>query len=209
MKTARIGVLVSGQGRGTNFGAILKAIECGQLHAEIASLTATKESHGAITQAENAGIPISILSPERFLSPEEWDARACYELQNAGVSVVCLAGYMRRVSRVMLDAFPSRILNVHPSLLPAFGGQGMFGMRVHQAVREHGCRVSGCTVHFLDDRYDCGAIIAQKCVPVEDDDTPESLAARVQIAEHEIYPQCIEWLIQDQLRVEGRRVLRI
>jgi len=209
MKTARIGVLVSGQGRGTNFGAIVEAIQAHKLHAELGLLIATKEAHGAVDIAQRNNLPYLILSPAQFDSTEEWDARACNDLQNAGVSVVCLAGYMRRVSRVMLNAFPSRTLNVHPSLLPSFGGQGMLGMRVHQAVLEHGCRVSGCTVHFVDDRYDGGAIIAQKCVPVEDEDTPESLAARVREAEHEIYPQCIEWLIQDQLRVEGQRVLRI
>ena len=209
MKTARIGVLVSGTGQGTNFGAIVDAIANNQLHAEIGLLIATKELHGALQIARDSNIATLVLSPDQFATTEDWDARACNALQSAGVSVVCLAGYMRRISRVMLDAFPSRILNVHPSLLPAFGGQGMFGMRVHQAVLEHGCRVSGCTVHLLDERYDCGPIVGQKCVPLQDDDTTESLAARVREAEHELYPQCIEWLIQGQLQIGGRRVVRV
>ncbi|MDF2440603.1 MAG: phosphoribosylglycinamide formyltransferase 1 [Abditibacteriota bacterium] len=208
MKMPRIGVLVSGQGQGTNFGAIVDAIANGQLHTEVGLLIATKDAHGALQRAHDANIATLVLSPDKFSSSEEWDTCACDALRSAGVSAVCLAGYMRRISRIMLDAFPMRILNIHPSLLPAFGGQGMFGVRVHQAVIDHGCRVSGCTVHLLDDRYDGGPIVGQKCVPVEYDDTPESLAARVREAEHELYPQCIEWLVQDQLRLNGRRVVR-
>ncbi|HEX8835051.1 MAG TPA: formyltransferase family protein, partial [Abditibacteriaceae bacterium] len=99
-----------------------------------------------------------------------------------------------------------RILNVHPSLLPAFGGHGMYGLRVQRAVLEHGCKITGCTVHFCNEHYDMGRIIAQAAVPIEDDDTPETLAARVQIQEHRLYPQCIEWVVQDMLRFDGRRV---
>jgi phosphoribosylglycinamide formyltransferase-1 len=209
MNIPRIGVLVSGQSRGTNFAAILESIERGDLHAKVALLVSTNGLHGAVAHARDAHIKTLILPPADFESPEDWDHRVCDALYHEGVSVVCLAGYLRRVTPVLLEAFPRRILNVHPSLLPAFGGQGMYGSRVHKAVLEHGCRVSGCTVHFLDDRYDSGPIIAQHCVPVEDDDTPESLGARVQSVEHRIYPQAIEWVLQDQLRTEGRRVRRI
>lgn len=209
LKAARLGVLVSGQGRGTNFNAILGAIGRDELHAKVALLIASRESHGAVAFAREANIRTLILPPDEFESDQLRDARISDEFYAAGVSIVVLAGYLRRVSSVLLEAFPGRILNVHPSLLPSFGGQGMFGARVHKAVLEHGCRVSGCTVHLLDDRYDSGPIVAQSCVPVEDDDTPESLAARVQNAEHRLYPQCIEWLAQGKLRLEGRRVRRL
>jgi phosphoribosylglycinamide formyltransferase 1 len=205
-KTTKLGVLVSGRSGGTNFGAILEAIERGDLNARVALLVSTNEEHGAVARAREAGIPVVVISPESCPSPEDWDHRAADAFYQEGVSLLCLAGYLRRITDVLLEAFPRRILNVHPSLLPAFGGEGMFGMRVHRAVLEHGCKVSGCTVHFVDERYDSGPIVAQAVVPVEDDDTPETLSARVQKQEHRIYPQCIEAVVQDALRFEGRRI---
>ncbi|MDQ3814266.1 MAG: phosphoribosylglycinamide formyltransferase [Armatimonadota bacterium] len=209
MKIAKIGILVSGQSRGTNFQAILDAVAHGQLRAEMALLVATNEQHGAVARAREAGVNTFILPADAALTPEEWDHRVADALYEAGVSVVCNAGYLRLVTHVLLEAYPQRILNVHPALLPSFGGQGMYGMRVHRAVLEHGCKVSGCTVHFIDEHYDMGPIIAQACVPVEDDDTPETLCARVQMQEHRLYPRCIDWVVRDQLRIEGRRVRRI
>lgn len=201
----KIGVLVSGHSKGTNFQAILDAIAQGDLHARVALLVATSENHGAVARARDAHIKTLILPPHD-LEREEWDHRAADALYEEGVSVLVLAGYLRYVTRVLLEAFPRRVLNVHPSLLPAFGGQGMFGPRVHRAVLEHGCKVSGCTVHLVDERYDTGPILAQSCVPVLDDDTPDSLALRVQCEEHRLYPQCIGWVLHDQVRIEGRRV---
>lgn len=206
MKIAKIGVLVSGKSGGTNFGALLEAIERGDLHAGVALLVSTNDEHGAVARARNAGIKTLVLPPSSVADADEWEHRIADALYQEGVSVVCLAGYLRRVSAVLLEAYPRRILNVHPSLLPSFGGQGMFGMRVHKAVLEHGCKVSGCTVHLVDERYDTGPIVGQACVPVEDNDTPETLAARVQMQEHRLYAQCIERVAQDQIRFEGRRV---
>lgn len=208
MTSAKIGVIVSGQSRGTNFQAILDAIDAGQLHAKVALLIATNEMHGAIARARDANIRTLILSPSE-LSREEWDHRAADAMYEEGVSVVALAGYLRYVTSVLLEAYPARILNVHPSLLPSFGGQGMYGNRVHRAVLESGCKVSGCTVHLVDERYDTGPILAQSAVPVLDDDTPDSLALRVQVEEHRLYPKCIEDILHDKVRVEGRRVRRI
>lgn len=199
---------MSGKSGGTNFQAILDAISKGDLHAKAALLVATSEHHGAVARARDAGVQTLVQPPEDGMTTEAWEHRVCDEFYHAGVSVVVLAGYLRRISNVLLEAFPGRILNVHPALLPAFGGQGMFGMRVHRAVLEHGCKVSGCTVHLVNEHYDMGPILAQACVPVEDDDTPESLAARVQAQEHRLYPQCIEWLAHDKMRLEGRRVKR-
>jgi phosphoribosylglycinamide formyltransferase-1 len=203
--SAKIGVLVSGQSKGTNFQAILDAIARGELHARVALLVATSEHHGAVARARDANIQTLILPPSG-LTREEWDHRVADALYEEGVSVLVLAGYLRYITAVLLDAFPSRILNVHPSLLPAFGGHGMYGNRVHRAVLEHGCKVSGCTVHLLDERYDTGPILAQASVPVLDDDTPDSLALRVQKEEHRIYPIAIEEVLHDRIRVEGRKV---
>ncbi len=206
MKTAKIGVLVSGHSRGTNFQAILNAIQEGHLHAQVALLVATNANHGAVEKAHAAGVKTLVLPPESEPNAESWDHRVADALYEEGVSVLALAGYLRLVSSVLLEAFPNRILNVHPALLPSFGGKGMFGMRVHQAVLEYGCRVSGCTVHLVNERYDTGPIIAQACVAVEENDTPETLSARVQLQEHRLFPRCLEMVIQDQIRVEGRRV---
>ncbi len=206
MPKAKIGVMVSGQSSGTNFQAILDAISRGELSAKVALLIATNEYHGAVARARDANIRTLILPADACPTPETWDHRAADALYEEGVTVVCLAGYLRRITNVLLDAFPHRILNIHPALLPSFGGKGMYGSKVHRAVIEHGCKITGCTVHFLDEHYDTGPIIAQAGVPVEDGDTPELLAARVQMQEHRLYPQCIEWLIQGRLRIEARRV---
>jgi phosphoribosylglycinamide formyltransferase-1 len=206
MSEAKIGVMVSGHSRGTNFQAILDAVARGDLHAKVALLVATNEHHGAVARARDAHIRTLILPPDSCETPEDWDHHAADALYEEGVSVLCLAGYLRRVTRVLLDAFPHRILNIHPALLPSFGGKGMYGLRVHRAVLEHGCKVTGCTVHLLDEYYDTGPIVAQACVPVEDGDTPESLSSRVQMQEHRLFPQCIEWLVHDRLRIEARRV---
>jgi phosphoribosylglycinamide formyltransferase-1 len=208
MNLPHIGVLVSGQSRGTNFQAILDAIDNGDLRAKVALLVATNELHGAVARARQANVKTLVLPCDETGSREAWDHRVSDALYQEGVTMVALAGYLRRVSSVLLEAFPDRILNVHPAILPAFGGQGMYGIRVHRAVLEHGCKVTGCTVHFVNEHYDMGPIVAQACVPVEDDDTPESLSMRVLAQEHRLYPQCIEWLAHDRLRVEGRRVKR-
>lgn len=206
MKTTKLGVLVSGHSRGTNFQAILSAIHEGQLHAHMALLVATNAEHGAVEKAKAAGVKALVLPPESEPDALAWDHRVADALYEEGVSILALAGYLRMISPVLLEAFPNRILNVHPALLPSFGGKGMYGMRVHQAVLEYGCKVSGCTVHLVNERYDTGPIIAQACVPVEENDTPETLSARVQMQEHRLFPRCIEMVIQDQLRVEGRRI---
>ncbi|HEY0075990.1 MAG TPA: phosphoribosylglycinamide formyltransferase [Abditibacteriaceae bacterium] len=206
MKTAKLGVLVSGHSRGTNFQAILSAIHEGQLHAQMALLVATDAEHGAVEKASATGVKTLVLPPKSEADALAWDHRVADALYEEGVSILALAGYLRMISPVLLEAFPNRILNVHPALLPSFGGKGMYGMRVHQAVLEYGCKISGCTVHLVNERYDAGPIIAQACVPVEEDDTPETLSARVQMQEHRLFPRCIEMVIQDQIRVEGRRI---
>jgi phosphoribosylglycinamide formyltransferase-1 len=207
MSKPKIGVLVSGRGRGSNFTAIARAAQDGTLSAEVALLVATHEEHGALETARALQIPTLVLPLAPGSDSDAWEQTVRDALLERGVSCVALAGFMRRIGPVLLNAFPSCIANVHPSLLPAFGGEGMWGKRVHQAVIEYGCRVSGCTVHLLDERYDEGPIIGQSVVPVEDADTPETLAARVLQAEHQLYARCLSELANDALRLEGRRVL--
>jgi len=207
MNTTKIAVMVSGQSGGTNFQAIIDAVRAGSLHAKIALLVSTNELHGAVARARDANIKTLVLPPSQCASQEEWDHKVSDALYQEGVSIVALAGYLRIVTPVLLEAFPDRIFNVHPALLPAFGGKGMYGMRVHKSVLEYGCKVSGCTVHIVNENYDMGPIVAQACVPVADDDTPESLAAHVQAQEHKLYSQCIDWAARGLLRVEGRKVI--
>ena len=127
-------------------------------------------------------------------------------LQKAQPDLICLAGYMRLLPAQVVQAYPMRILNIHPALLPLFGGKGMYGLKVHQAAIDSGMKITGCTVHFVDEGYDTGPIILQRCVPILDDDTPETLAARVLPLEHETYIEAIRLFVQGRLRVEGRRV---
>lgn len=206
MNPAKIGVLVSGESKGTNFQAILDAINRGDLTARVALLVSTSETHGAVSRARDANIKTLIL-PAKNISREDWDSRVADALYEEGASIVALAGYLRFVSSTLLEAFPGRVLNVHPSLLPSFGGQGMFGARVHRAVLEHGCKISGCTVHLLDERYDTGPILEQSSVVIAEDETPDSLALKVQKEEHRIYPRCLQAMIENRIFVEGRRVI--
>jgi phosphoribosylglycinamide formyltransferase-1 len=208
MNLTKIAVLVSGQSGGTNFQAIIDAVNAGTLQAKIALLVSTNELHGAVARARDAHIKTLILPPSKCASPEEWDHKVSDALYHEGVSVVALAGYLRIVTPVLLEAFPDRILNVHPALLPSFGGKGMYGMRVHKSVLEYGCKVTGCTVHIVNENYDMGPIIAQACVHIADDDTAENIASKVQKQEHKIYPQCIDWVARGLIRVEGRKAIR-
>jgi len=146
------------------------------------------------------------VDPNQFTTPEELDLALAEIMQERDIGLICLAGYMRLVTPALIRRFPNRIMNIHPALLPAFGGKGMYGHRVHEAVIESGVRYTGVTVHFVDDQYDHGPIILQKVVDVLPDDTPDSLAARVLKEEHKLYARAVRLFADDRLRVEGRRV---
>ena len=206
MNLPKIGVLVSGRSGGTNFQAILDAITRNELHVKVALLVATDELHGAVARARAANIKTLVLPPGECDSAEAWDHQVSDALYQQGVAVVCLAGYLRLITHVLLEAFPGRILNVHPALLPAFGGKGMYGLHVHQAVLEYGAKVSGCTVHLVDEAYDTGPVIVQRPVPVEENDTPETLAARILPHEHKAFIEALQLLSENRLQVVGRRV---
>jgi phosphoribosylglycinamide formyltransferase-1 len=195
----RLGILLSG--RGSNFVAIADSIAAGRLDAEIAVVISNRADAPGMTAARERGLKVSML-PSRGVEREEYDARLAAELDQAGVDLICLAGYMRLLSASFIQRYPLRILNIHPSLLPAFPG-----LDVQQKAIDHGVKVSGCTVHFVDEGLDSGPIVKQAAVPVLDDDTAESLAARILKEEHRIYSEAIALVLSGKYRIEGRRVL--
>jgi phosphoribosylglycinamide formyltransferase-1 len=201
MKKVKLGVLASG--RGSNLQAIIDSIENGALSAEIAVVISDQPSAYALERALQHKIAAVHVSARGFKSKrEEYDALLVKELQKRDVEIVCLAGFMRIITPTLIKAFPNRILNIHPALLPAFPG-----LHVQKAALEHGVRFSGCTVHFVDEGMDTGPIIIQAVVPILDNDTEESLSARILRQEHKIYPRAIQLYAEGRLIVEGRRVI--
>lgn len=203
-QTLRLAVCASG--RGTNFQAILDAIRAGQLDAHVEMVISDKLNAEVMDLARHAGIPTLHLDESLFSCTEEFAHRWLSELSQRRVNFIALAGYLKRVPVGVVHAFRNRIVNVHPALLPSFGGAGMYGRHVHEAVLAHGCKVSGATVHVVDEEYDNGPIVLQRCVAVLDDDTPETLAARILPIEHQIYPEALQLFAKNRIRIEGRRV---
>jgi phosphoribosylglycinamide formyltransferase 1 len=201
----RIGVLLSGKGRGSNMQAIIEACRRGEVPGEVVRVVSTSPGAPALERARALGVDTLFVDPEG-VDPRELDARLTDAFREVKADTICLAGFMRKVGPAFLATFSGRILNIHAALLPCFGGQGFYGRRVHEAVLESGTRFSGATVHFVDELYDHGPIIAQAVVPVEDDDTVETLAARVLEQEHRLYPQALRLLAEGRLEVQGRRV---
>ena len=200
--TFRIGVL--GSGKGSNFVAIANAVAAGQIPAEIAIVLSDVESSGILAHASERKIPAQFVPPGKFRTKLDDEAELAFvnALQNAKVDLIVLAGFMRVLKGNFLRAFEGRIVNVHPSLLPSF--PGLEGWK--QAL-DHGVKVTGCTVHFVDAGVDSGAIIGQQTVPVLDNDTPETLHQRIHAAEHELYPRCVAALARREITVAGRRVI--
>jgi phosphoribosylglycinamide formyltransferase-1 len=195
----RLGILLSG--RGSNFEAIAENIQRGRLNAEIAAVISNRPEARGIEIARERGLPAMVL-PSQGVHREEYDRRVVAELQDRGVELVCLAGFMRLLTGEFCRAFPLRALNIHPSLLPAFPG-----LDAQQQAIEHGAKISGCTVHFVDQQLDGGPIILQAAVPVLDGDTEHTLAARILVEEHRIYSQAIGMVLSGRWRIEGRRVM--
>ncbi len=195
-----IAVLVSGSG--SNLQAIIDASERGDIPCRVGIVISNKADAYGLVRAEKHGIPTEVVSHKDFGTREEFDARLAEIIRRSGAELVCLAGFMRVLTPVFVRAFPGRILNIHPALLPSF--PGTHGPR--QAL-EYGVKFSGCTVHFLDEGVDTGPIIVQAVVPVYDDDTEDTLAARILKQEHRIYPMAIRLYCQGALKREGRRVL--
>jgi phosphoribosylglycinamide formyltransferase-1 len=194
----RLAVLISG--RGSNLQSIIDAIARGELDAALAVVVSNRADAAGLLRAREAGIETLLLSPREYASREAYDRAIADALRARRVGLVCLAGFMRLVGAPILEAFPNRVLNVHPSLLPAFPG-----LDAQQQAINHGVRVSGATVHLVTAELDGGPIILQSAVPVLDNDTAETLAARILIQEHRIYPEAIRLVLDDKWTLVGRR----
>jgi len=195
----KIGILISG--RGSNMLALIEATERGELEAEVAVVISNVEGAPGLQKAREHGVEALVIS-HVGLSREEHERRIVAELKRRGVELVCLAGYMRLLSPYFLSEFPGRVLNIHPSLLPAFPG-----LEAQRQALEYGVKFSGCTVHFVDEQMDHGPIILQAVVPVYDDDTVETLSARILAEEHRLYVRAVALVLSGNYRIEGRRVL--
>jgi formyltetrahydrofolate-dependent phosphoribosylglycinamide formyltransferase len=198
----RLAVLLSGGG--TTLQNLIDRIRDGRLRAEIVHVVSNVPDAGGLLRAELAGIPRSVVERKKCASAEEFSQRIFEPCRSAGAELVCMGGFLQLV-RIPAD-FTHRVMNIHPALIPAFCGKGFYGERVHESVLAMGVKVSGCTVHFADSEYDHGPIILQRVVEVRDDDTVESLMARIFAQECEAYPEAIRLFAGGRLRVEGRRV---
>jgi phosphoribosylglycinamide formyltransferase-1 len=200
MSVLNIGVLVSG--RGSNLQAIMDACAQGRVPARVTVVVSDVEGAPALERARSKGIPAVYVNPGAFAGKIEYEQAVAGVLRERQVELVCLAGYMRLLGKTVLEAFPGRIINIHPALLPAFPG-----LHAQKQAIEHGVRFSGCTVHFVDEGIDTGPIILQAVVPVLQTDTPDTLAERILVEEHRIYPEAIRLLAGDRLKIYGRRVI--
>jgi phosphoribosylglycinamide formyltransferase 1 len=200
-RNRRLGVLISG--RGSNLQAIIDAIAERRLEAAIAVVISNQEHAGGLERARRAGIDAVTISHRGWASRDEYDRALVSELRRRDVGLVCLAGFMRKVGAPLIDAFPNAVINIHPSLLPSFPG-----LHAQRLALDHGVKASGVTVHFVTADLDAGPIIVQRTVPVRDDDTEETLAARILIEEHDAYPEAIALVLDGGWRIEGRRVIR-
>lgn len=197
----RLGVLISG--RGSNLQALIDAVRDGRLQATIAVVISNRADAAGLERAREAGIETRCIDHREFQSRDEHDRAVARELQNRDVGLVCLAGYMRLVGAPLLEAFPNAILNIHPSLLPAFPG-----VDAQRQAIEHGAKVSGVTVHLVTAELDSGPIVIQRTVPVLDGDTPDTLSARILAEEHRAYPDAVQAILEGGWRVDGRRFVR-
>jgi len=200
MAKTKLGILISG--RGSNMMSIVRACEAGEVPAEVALVVSNRHDAAGISWAREHGLATAVHSHKGFSDREDHDRAIVRELKGAGVDWVCLAGYMRLLSKSFIEAFPNRILNIHPSLLPSF--PGLHGQR---DALEWGVRVSGCTVHLVDIELDHGPIVEQRAVPVHDDDDAERLSGRILEKEHEAYPEALRKLLTAPWQLEGRRVV--
>lgn len=191
---------------GTNAQALMDADAAGTLKATVALCVTNNPAAPVLERARAHGVPSVVLDPHTYAQLTDYVEALHAELDEAAVDFIALAGYLRKIPEATVDAYRHRMLNIHPSLLPAFGGPGMYGRRVHAAVLAHGVRWTGVTVHLVEEAYDSGPIVLQQPVPVEPGDTVETLAARVLAVEHTVYPQAVRLFAEGRVRVDGRQV---
>ncbi len=196
----KLGVLVSG--RGSNLQALIDSIERGELTAEISLVISDKSDAPAIKRCQQHQVDYLCIDPKSFNNKKNFELTVIDRMQEKSVDLICLAGFMRILGKIFIEAFPRKIINIHPSLLPSFPGLNA----QHQAL-DHGVKYSGCTVHYVDEGMDSGPIIAQTTVPVQDHDTVETLSIRILEQEHLIYPKAIQSIIDNQIMVNGRKVI--
>ena len=199
-KTHRLGILLSG--RGSNFMAIADNVAAGKIPAEIAVVISNRPNAPGLEEAQRRGLDARLI-PSKGLEREQYDRLVVEALKEKQVDLVCLAGFMRLLSPHFVSQFPNRILNIHPALLPAFPG-----LEAQRQALEHGVKITGCTAHFVDENLDAGPIILQTAIPVLDDDTLETLSARILTEEHRLYSAAINLVLSGCWRIEGRRVIR-
>ncbi|NLN14911.1 MAG: phosphoribosylglycinamide formyltransferase [Tissierellia bacterium] len=200
----KIGVLISGGG--TNLQAIIDNIERGCIKGKIQLVISNKKAAYGLERARKAGIEALYINPKDYKDSQEYNQRLIEELKARGVELVVLAGYLKILSKDFIQAFRNRIINIHPSLIPSFCGPGYYGERVHKAVLDYGCRVSGATVHIVDEGTDTGPIVLQKCVEVDQDETVESLQKKVLKVEHEILVEAVKLFCEGRIFISGRQV---
>ena len=205
-RTTPLRVAVLASGRGSNLQSIIDAIEVGQVHAQIVVVISNKKDAVALERARKHELNDLFVDPKPFVgrsdSREAYDRSLLEVLQQHNVELVLLAGYMKIVTAVLVNAYANRMMNIHPSLLPSFPG-----LDVQKKAIDWGCKLAGCTVHFVTEGVDEGPIIIQAAVPILDDDTPDTLAARILVQEHKVYPRAVQLFAEGRLHVEGRRVL--
>ncbi len=200
--TLRVGVLLSGNG--TSLENLFEHIDAGRVPARVVSVISSKENAGGLARAEKRGVPAVAVPRKRFADTKSFNDALHAELARHDVELVALLGFLSVFEP--RERYRGRAINVHPALIPSFCGKGLYGHRVYEAVLARGVKVTGATVHFVDDEYDHGPIISQRAVPVQDDDTPETLAARVQAVERELVPEAIRAFAEGRLVLEGTRV---
>lgn len=201
----KIAVLASGSG--SNFQAIIDAIDVQKIPASIAVVISDKADAYVLERAKQKSIPAQVFPYQDFPDRQKFTLAILQSLQTYQVELICLAGFMRIFTPELPTAFTGRIMNIHPALLPAFGGKGMYGHHVHEAVINSGAKFSGATVHFVTPETDVGPIIQQEIVKIEDDDTPETLAQKVHLVEHKIYPAAVKLYAEERLVIKGMRVM--
>lgn len=195
----RIAIFASGSG--SNAEAIIRASREGRLSSEVGLVISNNVNAGVLKRAKALEVNNSVIDPRSFESEELYITSLLSTLDENEIDFIALAGYLKLVQRELIDKYRNKITNIHPALLPSFGGKGFYGMKVHEAVIEAGCKVSGVTIHLVNEKYDRGAIIAQRTLPVLGDDSPESLAERVLKIEHEIYPEALQLFEEERVLV--------
>jgi len=204
MKLKRLAVFASG--RGSNFKAILEQINRGVISATVGLCITNNPKSGVIEIAEANKIPVKIYPPKDYPDNQAINEAILIALIEAEIDIIILAGYLKLIGRQIVDRYSNKIINIHPALLPSFGGKGMYGHYVHEAVYKRGAKLSGATVHLVNNEYDAGPIVLQKAVSIEDASSSDDISNRVLKIEHEIFPQAVKLLVEDRLDVKGLRV---